>query len=265
MSLSFENMVMLLKPIAGFSRRRAIKYQEIQEALKQALVRVAQEELETNGIAISISKLSAMTGLQRPDVVRLLAVESETPKRSILARVLGHWAGTRRFRDRDGRPRLLSYAGKHSDFWKLVLTVSRELNPYAVLFDLKRLGLVQEEKEGLRLISTITVDPKNVDHSLGLLAEDVQDLVAAVEENTFASPDVPNLHLRVQYDNIPPKELQKLRRWCLEEGSKFIARAQAQFARHDRDLNESLADLPGDGRVMLGVFAVTKEPPKPRP
>ena len=97
-----------------------------------------------------------------------------------------------------------------------------------------------------------------------MLADDLHDLVKAVEENAFASPEIPNLHLRVQYDNIPPKELWKLRRWCLDEGSKFAARAQAQFARYDKDLNESLADHPGSGRVMLGVFAITEDPPKDR-
>ena len=68
-----ECLTLLLKPFARFCVRRSLKFQDLLGAMKIAFIEVAQQELREQGLVESVSKLSAMTGLQRSDIDKLLS------------------------------------------------------------------------------------------------------------------------------------------------------------------------------------------------
>lgn len=244
----------LLRPVVRFALRRSMKLHDLIELMKITFVQVAAEELEQDQERSSVSRISAMTGVHRKDVTRIQ--ESEEPFRpseSIIAKVMGHWQTAHHFTTKNGKPRVLSIEGRHSEFAKLVESVNGgNLSAYAVLFEMERIGIVERTETGAKLIWRDYAPAPAVEEALTMLSEDTEDLFTAVDENVFHRSDIPNLHLKTEFDEIPERAIPQIRQWLLEEGSKFHARARsflAQFDRRSRSKSEKKY------RVAYGSFS----------
>lgn len=242
-----------LRPIARYCLRRSIKLQDVVEALKASLLSVAQEEMVQNEKRQTVSRLSIMTGVHRKDVIRIIDHGEERREDiNLPARIIGQWRVRPEFRSISGRPKTLSIEGGGSEFAALVRSVSKELNPYTVLFELERSGAVERRGDRLKLRSQ-SYEPKgDVRRSLEMLASDAEDLFEAVEENVFHAPELPNLHITTTYDNIAVYAVPKIREWFLKEGEAFHARAREFLSKYDRDSNTSIKEKEGGVSVSLG-------------
>ena len=89
-SLSF--MKLLLKPVLKFGLRHSLKLQEIIEACKSVLIELSVVELENADQSVTVNKLSIMTGVHRPDVMRLHGhVASTRSPENAISRLIGQW------------------------------------------------------------------------------------------------------------------------------------------------------------------------------
>ncbi len=258
----FTVMVRLLLPLARFYLKRGFKIQEMSEALKRALVQAASEEISARAEKPNVSRLAVMTGLHRRDVMRLTASESPAGgKENLLTKIIGQWRSDKRYSTKRG-PKALSLTDESPSFSSLVFSTSQDLNPGTVLFELERLGAV-EKKEGSVLLRVEAFEPVAGDTSggLALLAEDVASFVDGVDKNLYARQDVPNLHIRTSYDNIVREAVPEIRRWFLAKGAEFHELARRFLSQYDKDLNPALYDKEGGGKVSLGTFSNTAEPP----
>ena len=247
-----------------------MRLQELLELLKAAYVDVARQELSSQGENSNISRISVMTGVHRRDVTRLVE-ENPQIKRStnVISRVLNLWQHDSRFTTKTREPRVLSFEGKENDFVLLVSLVSNDLNPYTVLFELERTGAVEKSERGLRLLSKIAVPEGDVEEGFELLGSDEDDLFKGVSENILSPQEIPNLHLKTEYDNIPLDNIAEIRDWFLREGSLFHERARAYLAKFDRDFQTVISrgtggnkisggKVEGRARVALGTFSLTE-------
>lgn len=252
-----DSLVFLVQPLARFCVRRSMRLQDVVEALKHALVEAAYEEVNACGIAPSTSKLSIMTGVHRRDVVRILSRRSKNKDDSgLLSRIIGQWRNDKRFCTAGGRPRVLECEGKDSEFVRLVRSVSKDVNPYAVLFEIERMGAVERASTGLQLRSQIFVPVGDIRQGLKLLAADANDLFEGVERNIFEEPEVPNLHIKTHYDNISVESEDEIKLWLLREGTEFHRRVSEYLSQFDCDINPKLSEKSGGTRVALGAFSV---------
>lgn len=254
--LLLEGLKQLLRPVARFCLNRSIKIQDAGEMLKYAFLEIAKEELQRDSKLVSNSRLSVMTGLHRRDVVRLLLDRVEIAENApLLLRVIGQWQQDARFADKRGTPRSLSIEGKKSEFVDLVQSISKDLNPYTVLFELERVGAVRREDDSLSLNADIYVPEGDIRESLGLLGRDMEDLILAVDENIFRKPSIPHLHIKTRYDNIALSAIPELKRWCLDLGAKVHAEVRTKLAKYDKDLNPKLKSEVGGAVISFGTFA----------
>ena len=254
-----ECLVRLLRPIVKFCLSHGLKLQDVTESLKVEFIESAKSEAKRQGFPSSVSRLSVMTGVHRPDVQRLFEGRGEErePKNQI-GRIIGQWQHDKRFTTPSGKPKTLAIQGKQSEFVDLVQSVSADLNPYTVLFELERSGLAERSKSGLKLISRLYVPKGNVESGFDLLAKDMEDLVFAVSENIFEKTENPNLHIRTEYDNIPLEYYEPIRKWLLEAGSGIHEKARDFLSKKDRDLNPELkkkSESKSGLRVIFGTFA----------
>jgi len=248
----------LLLPLVNFCLRRALKFQDFSELAKRTFVQAAEAEMRRKGLAPSYLRLSVMTGLQRREVARILDTHGSLEKvENLTTRVIGRWASDRRFSDARGKPRVLEIEGKDSEFARLVHSVSKELNPYALLFELERLGSVTRVAGGAKLLMPSYESRGNAGESFEMLGEDVEDLVSAVEENVLFDPKNLNLHAKTTYDNIPVEFLPQIRSWLLQLGSKVHREARAYLSQFDKDISEKHRGKAGSARVVLGTFSRT--------
>lgn len=253
---------LMLRPVVRFCFRRALKVQEFLDITKQVFFEVAAEELRLGSKEASTSKLALATGLTRREAARLAQQDfSAEPEMNVLTRIIGKWQSHPEYTNKQGQSRNLSAEGKDSEFAALVNSVSKDLNPYTVLFELERVGAVERKGDKVELQADVFVPGANVEEGFRILSRDVADLIAAVEGNVVLQASPPHLHIKTHYDNIAVQRLPEIRSWLLEEGTKFHARAREFLAQHDKDLNPRLVAQPGGARVALSAFSFTEEQP----
>ena len=248
----------LLRPIIKFCLSHGLKLQDLNEFLKVEFVEAAKSEIEFKGEQPSVSRISVMTGVHRPDVLRITEGEGEYKEsKNQIVRIVGQWQHNKKFCNPAGKPKVIDIQGKNSEFVKLVQSVSADLNPYTVLFELERSGLAQRTTKGLKLISKLYIPKDNVQGGFDLLAKDMEDLIFAVSENIFEQPIYPNLHIRTEYDNIPAKFIEPVRKWLLEEGSAVHRKARKFLSEKDADFTPNLKDK-SDGKLRVSFGTYTR-------
>lgn len=237
-----------------FAIRRQLRVQELIESLKLAVVDIAVEELHRLGEEPNVSRISALTGLHRRDVVRIFR-DGETKEYSVnlVNQVIGQWQADPRFQTQSRQPRVLSVEGPDADFRQLMKTVHTDLKPGTVLFELERMGAVKRVKNGVKLIVK-TYEPKHDPRDVfEIVADDTNDLITAVDENTFLYEEAPHLHAKTVYDNISPEDLPKIKQWLLRQGADFHRKARTFLAQFDLDINPASGKR-GGARVAVGTF-----------
>ncbi|MCB0358364.1 MAG: hypothetical protein KDD44_01965 [Bdellovibrionales bacterium] len=247
---------LMLRPIARFCLRNSFTIQDLTALLKEALIEESQRELFEADADPNISRISAMTGIHRKDVRRLVRFEGHArSKGGLITRVIGQWLEDPDFTAKGGAPRTLSCLGDDSEFHSMVRRVSVDLNPYTVLAELERVGAVERDEGTIRLRERMYIPKGNPEEFFKILAADTDDLIQALEHNVFSGDDVPHLHLRTFYDNVLPSKVPQIKRWLLREGSLFHQKVSRYLAKYDRDVNPKLREEPGSARVAVGAFS----------
>lgn len=255
----------ILRPLVRLCVRHAFPLQEFIDAAKVEYVAAATNELKENAQKINNSRISVMTGVHRRDVADIRELgEEEKPRNrplSTLLQVVQRWEDDPEFQTRRGRPRVLSIKGPESEFRKLVLSVTRHVDPGTILFELKRAGAAQTSERGVRLVEGILRVGEDVEFGYSILAADIERLIASVEEN-LAIPRISNVHISTSYENIFVHDLPKIRRWLLEESKAFHRKLRKFLAQHDADETTDVGSRRGaGGSVSFCSFSTTSELP----
>lgn len=241
-----------LRTFVSFCIRRGVKFQTAVGLLKQAYYDVAEDELSKEQKKVSISKIAVVTGLQRRDVKKL-ALTSNAPISDIdlITKVVGQWQKDEDYLDSSKSPKSLTSV----EFNTLVAKVSKDLNPYTILFELERTDLVVKLDNLISLNREVFSPTGDVKGALDLLTTDLRDLVFGVEENIFTERRTPNLHITTRYDNVSKKALPKLRKWMLKKGRDLHKEVRDHLSQFDKDLNPELFDEECDGYVSFCSFS----------
>ncbi len=248
---------LLLRPVARFCVKHSIKIQDLVECLKVELVSAAEGELAANSTKTTQSKLSVLTGLRRREITRLLEGGARLEEsRSLVSKVVGRWQDDPAFCTQEKLPRVLVVS---EDFSNLVRSVSQDLNPATVLFELKRVGAVTETAKGVKLKFENYIPKGDSFESYQILSRDLHDLICAVNANVSQSPALPNHHLRTEYDRVRPEGIKVLQQWLLREGHAFHLRAREEFAKFDQDINPDPNYRGPTCRAVLGSFGLVQE------
>ncbi len=99
----------LLMPVARFCVRRSVRLQNIAVSLKRCLARAAAEQLKRDGLEVSASRISVMTGVHRKDLRDLLDDEELPLREHAIVRLLTLWQVDQRFITSGGRPGLRAF------------------------------------------------------------------------------------------------------------------------------------------------------------
>ena len=234
------------------------------ELTKRLYVQLAEEEIRKTSTKINASRVSILTGLYRRDVRRLINCRGEPIKveSNLLSQVIGQWEGDRRFHAKKGGPRPLSYKGEKSEFYQLVRSLSSNINPATVLFELERNGAVEITPRGAKLIRSTEMVATDLDRILRYVASEIEALHQTTENNLGVVDGVGDLHIRTEYDNLYVSDLPEIRRWLVDKGREFHRQARVFLAPFDKDVNpRSDANSSAGGKVVLSAFSMTDPPP----
>lgn len=237
----------LLKSVVRFCIRRSIKIQEFEELLKKAYIQEAIDYMKTRTNEVNISKISVITGIQRFAVNELLlSSEKDRPRSGIdlITKIIGAWQTNKKFTRKDGAPKVLCVEGKESEFAELVKSVSTAINPYTILFELERSGLIERSKRsGIKLKYGSNFTNSDINRGLEYYTADFEDLSEAINENLFSGTTHKNHHLTTEFDEILEADREKISKILLSEGSKFHARLRkllAKFSVSNSDTDQAV-------------------------
>ena len=253
-------LVLILRPAVRFCVRHSIKLQDLTECAKKAYVDYAEQDLSKAGHTANVSRMSVMTGVHRRDVLRLQSkgIDSKS-ERDLLTRVMGQWMSDARFVTKSGEPRVLTEGFDGSEFHELCHSISQDINPGTLLFELRRVSAVVPAKGGIKLIHKSYVPQGDALAGFSILADDGESLIDSVEENTMRPSVVPQFHARTSYDNVDPEMAPAVKKWILKEGHEFHRRVREYVSQFDRDINPEV-EFNGKGvKIVVSAFGNVEE------
>ncbi len=250
---------LLLRPVIRFCLKRGLKVQDISECVKLELAYSAGQELEKQSKKANASRISAMTGMHRRDIGRIDRGDYKLDEnRDTLTRIITHWMTDPSFRTTARKPRVLSLSSGKSEFEALVKKAGTDLNPATILFELKRLQMVEETSRGLRLLAPNLIEKENKEEAYHIASEDMHGLITTVEHNTRANTDTPLHHLQTAFDSVRKRDIPELNRKLLEAGHKLHLQIRELIASYDQDTTPDPSYRGECTRVAFTSFTSTE-------
>lgn len=245
MSRNLDNIleaavVRLLCPLVRILLRNGVAYGTLAGWVRQVYVDVAFEDFAPEGKKQTISRISALTGLTRKEVKRLLDKDEADAdpgqaRYSRAIRVISGWLNDRRFQDQQGKPMVLAIEGGRNSFALLVKEYSGDIPTKAMLGMLEEAGSVKVVQDRVRLVRRAYVPGRDAVEKIRILGNDVYELVSTIDHNLTAGPEDLRFQRKVAYDNIDPAATAKLKKMSVTKAQALLEQLDKQFSRHELD------------------------------
>ena len=190
-NLVLNSTLHLLRPAVRLMLRHGVTYTAFSQALKRVFLQAAQEELQAQAMPQTDSAISVLSGVHRRDVRNLtrLATPDNAPESfaGLASQVVARWLSDDDYLDADPdgnmAPRPIARSGDAPSFDALVHAVSQDVRPRAVLDDLQRLGLVEDNEGQVTLLTQGFVPQRGFAEMAQQLQNNLQDHLSAACQN----------------------------------------------------------------------------------
>jgi hypothetical protein len=246
----------VLEPLVRAAMAFGVTFPLFIRLLKRIYIQAATAESRASGAAVTASRISVMTGLQRKDIGQIkeqIERKLGPPANvSLGARLIGIWSGAKTFTDAQGHPLPLArFSGTRPTFEDLVRNVSSDVRPRAVLDEWLRLGVVEVDGEDrVHLKSDAFVPRQGFDELAYFYGRNLRDHIAASTHNLTEAGD-PLVERAVYYDKLTADSVAKLERLSREIGVEALMRINREALRL-ADGDEGKADA--DQRMSVGLY-----------
>jgi hypothetical protein len=251
----FASILRLMRPMVHILLRNGIAYGTFSELVRKVYVDVAFADFAPVGRKQTVSRISALTGLTRKEVKRLLelAAPDDTASQERFnrgIRVISGWVNDRRFLDSAGKPSDLPVEGKQKSFALLVKEYSGDIPTRAMLSMLEEAGSVRLTGDKVRLVRHAFVPGSDPLDKIQVLGTDAAELIATIDHNLTAAPDKLMFQRKVAYDNIDPAALPKLKKMTFTKAQALLEQLDRQYA------SSELGEYDGIGGkyISLGIY-----------
>jgi hypothetical protein len=250
----------LLRPLVRLLLKSGFTLKEFSNIAARVFVDVAEVDFVIEGRRQTISRIAALTGIQRKVVARLSAesllpdVETPLVSRNRAATVLTAWLRDERFLDRKGDPEALPFDGDRS-FSELVRQYSGDITPRTIADELKRLDALEEVDGKLRLTARGYQPVTGSIEQIDILGEDTADLITTIDRNISGLGDPMLYQQKVMYDDVPVEYLPVFTTLSNRLAQRLLEDLDLWLASHDRDSGSQLLGS-GRARVGLGIYQI---------
>lgn len=256
-----EAAARVLAPLIRLFIAKGVTYQMADELMKRVYVQVAQRSFVEDEEATG-TRLSLLTGLNRKEIRRLTtedATQRRAPMSSYASAVNAVWRTQRKWRDKDGQPKLLPRRsdGNGASFDDLVKSVTTDHRPSAVFEELMRLGYISvDASELVRLKQgAFSATPDTADKLLRM-AENLEDHLSAAVTNVI-EVEPKFLEQFVYSDELSSASAEELHELARQEWRKldemFIEKAISL------ETKDAEAKMPRKNRIRMGVYFFSED------
>ena len=232
------SVLRLLHPLVRILLRNGVAYGTLAGWIRQVYVDVAFEDFAPEGKKQTISRVSALTGLTRKEVKRLLErddaeADPGQARYSRAIRVISGWLNDPRFQDEQGKPGVLPIEGTRNSFALLVKEYSGDIPTKAMLAMLDEAGSVKIVQDRVRLVRRAYVPGSDAVEKIRILGNDVYELVSTIDHNLTAGPEELRFQRKVAYDNIDPADAEKLKKMSVTKAQALLEHLDKQFSSNE--------------------------------
>ena len=248
---------LLFRPAARMLLRAGVNWREVAEVGEATYVEVATDDFGIRGRPTNVSRVAILTGFTRREVRRLRdLLDAESPesfsRMNYATRVLSGWWQDEEYTDAEGKPRPLPQDGNNPSFASLCSRYSGDVAPTTLLKELKHVGAVVENDDGLlearsRYYMPVLMDPEQMLRS-GSVLEDIGETVAYNLHR--AEKDPSRFERRATNTNMSAKDRALFREFLEREGQAFLERVDAWLTEHEGSESDKSSNL----RLGLGAY-----------
>jgi len=248
----------LLRPLARLLMAYGVNFVAFSNLAKGVFVDVAARDFPDDGVSVTDSRVSLLSGVHRREVKRLreemLLQAPPPPVVSMGAQVVSRWCAEAAFLDHQHRPlplpRQASQGGAVS-FERLVESVSKDIRPRAVLDEWLRLGVVTlDGDDRVHLVEHAFVPARGLDEKSFYLGKNIGDHLAAATHNLLDGQP-PFLERSVYCDGLSPESVETLRTLSRE----MAIAAMQEINRRALELQEAdLGRVDASQRMTFGLY-----------
>lgn len=258
----------LFKPAARLLLHFGVGYPAFAGAVKRVFLAAAQEELRSRGMAQTHSALTLLSGVHRRDVRALLRAPApagaeaptaglEPAAHSLASEVAMRWLFDRRYSGPEGAHKL-SRGSEAGSFDALVAGVSSDIRPRAMLDELKRLGVVNEDEDGcIRLAADSFAPRQGFKEMSWLFSGNLHDHIAAAARNLQGQANF--LEQSISVDRISGASASGWQAAAVQAWKQSFQTLVAQAQKHsDRD-GAGLRPEERTWRARFGVYFYSED------
>jgi Family of unknown function (DUF6502) len=239
-TIILEAVLGLLKPLARLLLRHGVAYPAFAAALKHVFIQAAQDELKSEGRALTDSAVSLLSGVHRRDVRNLTRLytppdTATTTPMNMATQVVARWLSQPQYQGADGQALPLTRTTPAGGFDALVSSISTDVRPRAVLEEMLRLGIVHETEAGINLLDAGFAPRQGFAEMAQLLQANTHDHIAAAADNLDNGGNF--LEQSIFVDQITAQSAQRLhavsaKAW--RTAFKTVMLEAAQRFEHDK-------------------------------
>lgn len=253
-------MVTLLRPLVRTLLRNGVAYGTFAELAKKVYADVAYSDFGDTRRKQSVSQVSALTGLTRKEVKRLLELpapyDAELDRRYNRAvRLISGWLNDGEFLDADGQPASLPIDGERGSFAALVRRYSGDIPTQAMLAVLARADCVVRENGIVHLTRHAYIPAGDPIDKVRILGTDVGELIATIDHNLTNAGDL-RFQRKVSDARVAVGNVTVFRALAAERAQVLLEELDAWLVQHEVGVDET------PRYVSLGVYYYEGEPPE---
>ncbi len=251
----------ILLTLAKVALRFGVSAGSMTELLRRAYVEAAENSLIEEGKKPLTTRICALTGFYRKEVVRLKSLpplgDTEVDDRyNRSSRVITAWLRDPDYLTKAGQPAVLKLDGKFG-FEALVRGYSGDMTPNAMLEELMRLGVVElTTRKAVKLKTRAYIPHTSELDTLQIMGTDTADLIETIYHNMRSNESERRFQRKVSYVHIPENQVEKFRRYAAKESQALLEKLDRWLAGKDTEA-KSLG-TPGS-RLGLGIYMVAHE------
>ncbi len=249
---------LVLKPLIEVLIRNGFTHAELTEIVRQSYVDVAYEECAATGHKLTYSRVAALTGLCRKEVVRLRNKLKTNNQWEYLhsnesAQIIDGWLRDKDYGDSANNPIDLPVSGKSPSFESLVNKYSGAIAYKNLLSELCKAGITSQFSGGtVRLMRTQYASQQLELEQVQLMSVCATDLFSVALDKEKASNNDIRFNWQLVYSGIEDKLAKQFHELGNDKAMAFF-NTLTEFLSNDE--NDSDPGLTGRGkRVGLGIY-----------
>ncbi len=242
----------ILRPLIRVMLRNGIACGTFEELVRKAYVDEAFQLAKSQG-KVTISAVSAQTGLSRKEVKRISELQSSatngnSQKYNRAVRVISGWMNDSRFVSKEGVARALSLESGDNSFASLVKDYSGDIPTKAMLDVLVKSGCVEQQDGKVYLVSHAYVPGNDPGDIINILGADSSELMNSIIFNMSCEPEQRRFQRKVSNANLASCHLEAFQKYSNRRSQALLEELDSWLSEHEAKSGEE------SDYVSLGIY-----------